>query len=72
MEHNQTAIVTIEPAFVDKPTACQMLGNISIDKLDQLIRCGEIIAQRLGKRVVITPAEVRWFAAACPSWEPYA
>lgn len=70
MTDPQTVVVAVEPAFLDKTTVCSMLGNISIDKLDQLIRSGEIVAQKVGKRVVITPDEVRRFAAECPSWEP--
>lgn len=70
MTDSQAVVVAVEPAFLDKTAVCVMLGNISIDKLDQLIRSGDIIAQKVGKRVVITPDEVRRFAAECPSWEP--
>lgn len=62
--------VTVEPAFVDKAGAAQMLGNISERKLNELIADGRINPQTIDARVVFTPDEVRRFAAACPAWEP--
>lgn len=62
--------VVIEPEFLDKAATCQVLGGISEDKLDQLLRAGDITAKRVGKRVVFAVEEVRRFAKACPSWEP--
>ncbi|MEV5360610.1 helix-turn-helix domain-containing protein [Micrococcus luteus] len=62
--------VQLEPPFVDKNTAAQLLGNISTDKLEQLVRAGEIAAKTVGKRVVFEPDEIRRFARECPSWEP--
>lgn len=63
-------VVTVEPEFVDKTTACAMLGGISREKLEALMRAGEIVPQVIGHRVVFRVAEVRRFAAECPSWEP--
>lgn len=62
--------VALEPVFVDKSTAAQALGNISMRKLEELIRAGRINPQVIDGRTVVTPDELRRFAAACPSWEP--
>lgn len=62
--------VAVEPSFVDKDTAAKMLGGISVDKLEELMRSGEITAKTVGKRVVLEPDEIRRFARECPSWEP--
>jgi hypothetical protein len=70
MSDQPDVTVVVEPVFVDRETAAQMLGGISIDKLDQLVRAGEIAARRVGKRVVFEPGEIRRFASECPSWEP--
>jgi hypothetical protein len=64
------AVVSVEPEFLDKPTTCQMLGGISLDKLEALMRAGQIVPRRIGKSVVFPVAEVRRFARECPSWEP--
>jgi hypothetical protein len=62
--------VSIEPELLDKPTTCAVLGGISIDKLEALMRAGEIVPRRIGNRVVFPVAEIRRFASECPSWEP--
>ncbi|PJE23633.1 MAG: hypothetical protein CK431_10275 [Mycobacterium sp.] len=62
--------VTFEPVFIDKPTAARALGNISVRKLEELIRAGRINPQVIDGRTVLTPDELRRFATACPSWEP--
>ena len=62
--------VVVEPPFVDRETTARLLGGISTDKLDQLVRAGEIAAKVIGKRVVFEPTEIRRFAADCQSWEP--
>lgn len=62
--------VTIEPEFLDKKTTCHVLGGISEDKLEQLMRAGEIVPKVIGGRTVFPVAEVRRFASECPSWEP--
>lgn len=62
--------VTIEPELVDKPTACQMLGGISVDALERYMRNGDIVPRLAGKRVVFRVDEVRRFARDLPSWEP--
>ena len=62
--------VALEPVLVDKETAAQALGNISIVKLEELMRAGRINPQIIDRRVVFTPDELRRFAAECPAWEP--
>jgi len=62
--------VTIEPEFVDKRGACKMLGGISTGCLESLVRAGDIVPCRLGKRIFFRVAEIRRFARECPSWEP--
>jgi hypothetical protein len=62
--------VVVEPPVVDRSTTAQLLGGISIDKLDELVRAGEIAAKTIGKRVVFEVAEIRRFARECPAWEP--
>lgn len=62
--------VSIEPEFLDKAATCAVLGGISGDKLEALMRAGEIVPQVIGKRVVFAVGEVRRFARECPSWEP--
>lgn len=62
--------VVVEPPFVDRETTAKLLGGISTDKLDQLVRAGEIAAKTVGKRVVFEVSEVRRFARECPAWEP--
>lgn len=64
------AVVSIEPEFLDKKTTCQVLGNISVDRLEALMRAGEIVPKRIGRHIVFPIAEVRRFARECPSWEP--
>lgn len=63
-------VVSVEPELVDKQTACAMLGGISLDKLEALMRAGEIVPRVIGKRVVFPVDEVRRFAGELPSWEP--
>ncbi|MEW5810876.1 MAG: hypothetical protein AB1925_15640 [Actinomycetota bacterium] len=63
-------MVAIEPVLVDKPVACQMLGGISHDRLEALMRAGEITPKVIGSRVVFPVEEVRRFARDLPSWEP--
>lgn len=62
--------VQVRPYFLDKPTTAKALGNISIDKLDELLRAGRIVAKVIDRRVVFEPDEVARFARECPSWEP--
>ncbi|WP_301119903.1 hypothetical protein [Mycolicibacterium fortuitum] len=62
--------VAVEPVLVGKPVAAAMLGGISEFKLDELVRAGLIKAQRIDRRVVFSPDELRRYAAACPEWEP--
>jgi hypothetical protein len=62
--------VAIEPEFLDKKTTCLVLGGISEDRLEALMRAGEIVPKTIGSRVVFPVAEVRRFARECPSWEP--
>ena len=70
MTDQPAVAVTIEPELVDKQTACQMLGGISVDRLEAFMRAGEIVPRLIGKRVVFRVDEVRRFARECPSWEP--
>jgi len=70
MTEQPEVIVSIEPEFLDKAATCNMLGGISLDKLETLMRAGEIVPKVIGKRVVFAVAEVRRFARECPSWEP--
>lgn len=62
--------VTIEPEFLDKKATCAMLGGISVFKLDEFMRAGEIVPAMVGNRVMFRPSEIRRFARECPSWEP--
>lgn len=62
--------VAIEPEFLDKDGTCTMLGGISKDKLEALMRAGEIVPRLIGSRIVFPVTEIRRFAAECPSWEP--
>ncbi|MEW5810312.1 hypothetical protein ACXYX3_17915 [Mycobacterium sp. C3-094] len=62
--------VVIEPEFLDKATTCQVLGGISHDRLEVLMRAGEITPKVIGSRVVFPVEEVRRFARECKSWEP--
>lgn len=62
--------VVVEPILVDRDTTAKLLGGISTDKLDQLVRAGEISARQVGKRVVFEVSEIRRFARECPAWEP--
>jgi hypothetical protein len=62
--------VAVEPELVDKPTACQMLGGISVDQLELYMRNGDITPKLAGKRVVFLVKEVRRFGRELPSWEP--
>jgi hypothetical protein len=62
--------VVVEPPVVDRSTTAQLLGGISIDKLDELVKAGEIAAKTIGKRVVFEVSEIRRFARECPAWEP--
>ncbi|HXD25370.1 MAG TPA: hypothetical protein VN609_05525 [Propionibacteriaceae bacterium] len=64
-------IVAIEPEFLDKKTTCQVLGGISVDRLEALMRAGEIVPKTIGRHVVFPTDEVRRFAREYPtSWEP--
>lgn len=64
-------VVSIEPEYLDKKTTCQVLGNISVDRLEALMRAGEIVPKTIGRHVVFPIAEVRRFAREHPtSWEP--
>jgi hypothetical protein len=67
---DQAAPAALEPLFVDKKTAAQLLGNISLRKLNELMYAGRINPQMIDGRTVFAPAELRRFAAECPSWEP--
>ncbi len=63
--------VAIEPEFLDKKTTCQVLGGISVDRLEALMRAGEIVPKTIGRHVVFPIDEVRRFAREYPSsWEP--
>ena len=62
--------VSIEPALVDKDTACKMLGGISLRKLEELVADDELTARKLGIRTVFEVEELRRFAASLPSREP--
>lgn len=62
--------VAIEPEFLDRPTTCQVLGGISKEGLDRLVKAGEITPKLIGSRVVFPVEEVRRFARECKSWEP--
>jgi len=62
--------ITLEPVLVDTNAACELLGGISKSTLDTLIIDGRITPKRIGTRVLITPEELRRFAATCPDWEP--
>lgn len=64
------AVATVEPEFLDKKTTCHVLGGISRERLEQLMRAGQIVPKMIGSRVVFPLAEVRRFARDCPSWEP--
>jgi excisionase family DNA binding protein len=63
--------VAAEPVLVDKPTACRLLGNIAERTLRQLVHDGDLNARKLGNRTLFEVDELRRFAAALPSWEPY-
>lgn len=64
-------VVTIEPEFLDKKTTCEVLGGISVDRLEALMKAGEIVPKTIGRHVVFPIAEVRRFAREYPtSWEP--
>jgi hypothetical protein len=56
--------------YETRDNLAQLLGGISVFKLDQLMRAGEIEAKVIGKRVVFDLDEVRRFAKELPSWEP--
>ncbi|WP_240483010.1 MULTISPECIES: helix-turn-helix domain-containing protein [unclassified Mycobacteroides] len=62
--------VGMEPIFVPKKVAAAALGEISLNKLNELIRTGRINPRVLDGRVMFTPEELRRFAAELPSWEP--
>jgi hypothetical protein len=62
--------ISVEPVLLDKEATAQLLGGISVFKLDQLMKAGEIEAKVIGKRVVFDLDEVRRFAKELPSWEP--
>lgn len=61
--------VAVEPVFVNKTVAASLLG-IGATKLDQLIRDGRLAAHKIDGSTVISPEELRRFAATCPAWEP--
>lgn len=67
---NKQVVISIEPVLIDRPTARQLLANISDRKLDELIRAGRITPRKIDGRVVFTIEEIRRFAAETPSWEP--
>lgn len=67
---NPQVTVSIEPEFLDKPTTCHVLGGISRERLEGLMRAGEIVPKVIGSRVVFPVEEVRRFARECKSWEP--
>lgn len=62
--------VVMEPAFLGKEATALALGGISIRKLDEFVRAGDINPQVIAGRVVFTPEEIRRFAATMPAWEP--
>lgn len=62
--------VSIEPEFLDKKSTCHVLGGISLNRLEELMRAGELVPKVIGSRVVFPVSEVRRFARECPSWEP--
>jgi hypothetical protein len=61
---------SLEPALVDFETARQALANMSVNALREEMAAGRINAQRIGKKVVFRPEELRRYAQACASWEP--
>ncbi|DAZ90291.1 MerR family transcriptional regulator [Mycobacteroides abscessus] len=67
---DDNAVVQMEPIFVGKKTAARALGEISMNKLNELIRAGRINPRILDGRVMFAPEELRRFAADLPSWEP--
>ena len=62
--------VSIEPALVDKDTACKMLGGISVKQLERLVADDELTARKLGIRTVFEVEELRRFAASLPDRKP--
>lgn len=70
MTDKPDVVVSVLPLLLDKETTAQMLGGISVYKLDELVRAGRISAKQIDRRVVFEVDEVRRFAAECPSWEP--
>lgn len=53
-----------------KAGACKFLGDISQDKLMDLVRAGRLNAKQLDARVVFEVAELQRFIEELPSWEP--
>lgn len=68
--NEQQQPVALEPALVDFETARQALANMSVGTLREEMAAGRINAQRIGKKVVFRPEELRRYAHACASWEP--
>ena len=62
--------IVMEPVFIDRPTARQLLANISDRKLDELIKAGRVNPQMIDGKIVFTVEEIKRFATSCPSWEP--
>lgn len=63
-------VVSMEPLFLNKAATCKALGEISLDRLEALMRAGELVPKVIGSRVVFAVDEVRRFANERPSWEP--
>lgn len=53
-----------------KAGACKFLGDISQDKLMDLVRAGRLNAKQLDARVVFEVSELQRFVDELPSWEP--
>ncbi|HXD25372.1 MAG TPA: hypothetical protein VN609_05535 [Propionibacteriaceae bacterium] len=70
MGDDDDVVIAMEPLFLNKEATCKALGGISRERLEQLMRAGQIVPKMIGSRVVFPLAEVRRFARECPSWEP--
>lgn len=55
---------------LNKQGACKFLGDISQDKLMDLVRAGRLNAKQLDARVVFEVSELQRFIGELPSWEP--
>lgn len=70
MTEQTDVVVSVKPFFLSKPATCRALGDISMDRLEKLMRAGEIVPKTIGGRVVFPVEEVERYASEVPSWEP--